>query len=110
MNVLESNTVSDLDWLFQPEHTDGQLNVQSLELPDIGILIVWDFQIIDGDAEAEGLRATDGSSSSGESPLPIVIKAFSAKHLILTTHSLIQMLPDVIAPKKLLNTLSLSNA
>jgi len=51
--------------------------VQSLELPDMGILIVWDFQIIEGDAEAEGLRATDGSSSSGESPLPSDQSLFS---------------------------------
>jgi len=43
----------------------------------MGILIVRDFQIIEGDAEAEGLRATDGSSSSGDSPLPSDQSLFS---------------------------------
>ena len=75
----------------------------------MGILIVWGFQIIEGDAEAEGQVLEQLMEVAVvESPHCLVIKAFSAKHLILTT--LIQMLPDVIALKKLLNTLSLSNA
>jgi len=49
---VESDTLSDLDCgHWWPEDIDGQLNyVQSLELPDLGLLIVWDFHIMEGDA------------------------------------------------------------
>jgi len=38
---------------------DVQVSVQSLELPDLGLLIVWDFHIMEDVADTKDLGATD---------------------------------------------------
>ena len=51
-------------WLlwFQPEDTDGQLNVQSLKLPDLGILIIWDLADTKYPGEELDLKSSDSDS------------------------------------------------
>ena len=83
--LIKSNTCI-IWWLFQPEDTDGQLNVPSLELPqDLGIFIIWDFHIMgEGDAYA---GASDQSNSSEESPLRSDQSLFSKESDSDTTDS-----------------------
>ena len=54
-------------YFFQPEDTNGQLNVQLLKLPDLGKLIIWDFKVVaDTKCLGEELDVTDLKSSDSD--------------------------------------------